>query len=168
MAATFVVEDGSIVAGANSYVTLADAQQYVDNTSANAIWDALLQAPKEKSLRMATQFIDQEYHGQWKGLRVDEDQTLDWPRSGVVDRDGYDFDYESIPQKLQDAVCEAAVDYAVNGTLMPDVGTPGGTKRVKAGPVEKEYFTSDFVKLRRLIDALVEDMIIGGNELRRA
>lgn len=169
MAATFTVEDGSIVAGANSYITLAAADQYVDDTSGNTTWTApATDAAKQQALRLATQYIDAEYHERWKGEHVDADQTLDFPRAGIVDRDGYEFDSDEIPQRLKDAVCELAVDYLVNGTLMPDVGTPGSAKRVKAGPVEKEYFNSYFVKWRRLVENLLSDLIVSGNELRRA
>ena len=61
MAATFIVEDGTGKSDANSYITEAAADQYVENHSGDAAWLAGQQADKEKALRLATQYIDNEY-----------------------------------------------------------------------------------------------------------
>ena len=169
MAAVFTVEDGTGVADANSYITLADADQYVDNTSGDSTWTApATDANKEKALRLATQYVDAEYADQWKGTASADNQSLDWPRAGVTLRDGYGIDSDEIPQALKDAVCELAVDYLVNGTLMADVSSPGSVKRKQAGPVSIEYFGADQVAWRRLTVNLLSDLIVSGDVVRRA
>ena len=169
MAAVFTVEDGTNVSGANSYITLADANQYVDNTSGDSTWTApATDAAKEKALRMATQYVDAEYAPSWKGVASEDNQALDWPRAGVTLRDGYGIDSDEIPQALKDAVCELAVDYLVNGTLMDDVSSPGSVKRKQAGPVSIEYFGGSQVSWRRLTENLLSDLTVPGNEVRRA
>jgi hypothetical protein len=134
-----IVEDGSIVAGANSYAALAGANAY-HTARANAAWTGT-DAAKEAALIRATEFLDASYW--WRGQIASEDQALRWPRSGVIDRDGREIAADDLPTQIQRATFELAL-IALSGALIGgDAGstsTAGGAiKRVKAGSVEVEY-----------------------------
>jgi len=77
-----IVEDGSIVPGAESYCSVAAADAY-HSGRANATWAGLDQATKEANLRKATEYMVSIYRQRWKGLRASINQALDWPRYDV-------------------------------------------------------------------------------------
>lgn len=57
---TLVVEDGSIVSGAESYASVAQADAYFAARGIT-IWSPLLDAEKEQALRRATDYMVQTY-----------------------------------------------------------------------------------------------------------
>lgn len=87
MAAIFVVEDGTSKSDANSYTTIAFADQYFENHDNPSDWTGSTQAEKEMALRNATQYLDRYYGGRWRGRKkdLDENQALDWPRVSAYD-----------------------------------------------------------------------------------
>jgi len=175
LAATFTVEDGTGVSGANSYLTIADADQYhLDIGTAAASWDNLSDAVKQQALRDGTRYLDAAYGERWKGARADGTNPLDWPRSYVIDTDGFDVESNVIPQGLKDACAEAAFR-ATTETLTPDVTTPGTVQTLaeQIGPIKRtkvyhggqgEY--KRFTVIERLLHDLVEPE--GGRLLERA
>jgi len=174
MAATFVVETGTVVANANAYITEAEADQYHDNNGTRTAWDAA--ADKEQSIRTATKFLEVTYKGKWLGVRVTTGQALSWPRSGVEDQDGYTIDSALIPQDLKDACAELALDAAPAGTdLTPDETAPIGTikmRKNKVGPLEQvtEYVggaSSSSEPLRTVVVAKIRNLISDGDVLER-
>lgn len=107
MAFTFTVEDGTLVAGANSYVPVDYADAYiVQNIHASESWDALSTDGRQRVLSWASRYLDQ--RATWNGTIVDETQAMRWPRSGVTDIDGRVIPTTEIPKALMDAVCEMA------------------------------------------------------------
>jgi hypothetical protein len=136
MAATFVIEDGSIVAGANAYCSVAEALQYHENHGNPAEWTGATQSDQEEAIRQATQYLDMTY--KWQGLRTSSEQVLDWPRSGVVVYEQFGLDSDAIPQELKDACAYLALK-AISATLIPDVATDATIKKqsVKVGPLAK-------------------------------
>lgn len=140
MAVVFTVEDGTGVAGANSYLSVAEADDIlIVNIQNYATWSALTTQQKEYLLIWATRTIDQ--YVDWFGAKTDEDNALRWPRTGVTDRDGNAIDDDEIPQALKNAVAELAIRQAIADRT----GEQGrdGIKRVKADVVEIE-FDSDY------------------------
>lgn len=133
----FIVEDGTVVADANSYVTLVFADAYLAiDINAAATWDALLDADKERYLQAATRLLDQKVR--WKGEKVDETSALRWPRTGVYDRDNILIEDTEIPDQLKEVTCEMA-KFLLSGED-PTVGTGvEAVKRIKADVVEIEY-----------------------------
>lgn len=164
MAATFIVENGSVVLGANAYITVAEADQYHENHDDPSSWSGAITSDKEEAIRQATQYLDAFYHVRWKGRRIDDDQDLDWPRFNVHDRDNFIIDSDEIPQKLKDACAVMALRSLGSVDLLPDLDNPGTEKRrrIKVGPVEKdiEYFDGrSQIKKFRLVDLLLIDFI---------
>lgn len=108
MAISIVVEDGSIVSGANSYGTLAEANAYFANEAETA-WTAstVTDNMKNVALLRAMGYIEAL---NWKGTTVSGvDQPLQWPRQDVYDRDNNLLEEDYIPPNVKKAQFEAAV-----------------------------------------------------------
>ena len=132
----FVTEDGTGLALANGYVTVAFADAYFVDRG-NAIWAAVAtDAEKEQAIVRATDYIDKRFGIRFKGVKQSSDQGLEWPRAGAVDNDGYVFD--DVPRNLEKATCEYALQ-ALSLTLAPNNSNAGVkiTKK-KVGPIETE------------------------------
>lgn len=84
-----IVEDGTGMATAESYISVVAADTYHSDRG-NAAWAALTTPVKEQCLRKATEYMIQIYRHKWIGWRVVLTQALDWPRQGVYLNDfGY-------------------------------------------------------------------------------
>lgn len=122
-----IAEDGSVVAGAESYAPVAAADIYFSDRG-NALWASMTTVEKEQALRRATDFMMGRYRGRWKGARVHARQELDWPRQGVQTDDmggapapyyAFVVDYRTMPKEIVRACCEFAIRAAA-GPLLPD------------------------------------------------
>lgn len=82
-----VHEDGSGVSGAESYVSLSDADAYHAARS-RTDWTAADAAIREAALRKSTDDVDARFAGRWLGRIQTASQTLAWPRAEAVDADG--------------------------------------------------------------------------------
>lgn len=135
-----IVEDGSGLANAESYVSVSDCAAYA--TARGLTFPATPEDKAEAALRRATSYIDNIYRTRFPGQRKKfREQGLEWPRVGVVDMNGFAVSSDEIPIEVIRATCEAAVrELASPGSLTPDV-TPGKVKkRVRVeGAVEVEY-----------------------------
>jgi hypothetical protein len=77
----------------------------------------------------------------WKGAKEDEDNALEWPRSGVVDHNGYSIDSDEIPAGIINGVCRAAYEEMVDiGCLNEKLERDDVVKRETIGPITTEYF----------------------------
>jgi hypothetical protein len=161
-----VVEDGSIVDGANSYNTRAEIIAYAlarkvtlpdsIDTDADAInaMDYLLR-----------------YDARWKGELVSPGvQDLAWPRA-CVKIGSYDFPKTEIPAGLKSAQAQLAIYSSQGIVLLPVSGAEAFVKREKLGPIETEY--SETIALNSgntpdfpAVDALLAGLIDGGGRLR--
>jgi Putative DnaT-like ssDNA binding protein len=159
-----IVEDGTGLANAQSYLSVADADLYFAEHSNPTAWTSALTPAKEQALKLATQYMDAVFKMRWKGIRKLETQALDWPRSGVNDRDGYWISQDIVPVPIKSACAEYAVRSLTN-ELFPDISVDSGPlteKRVKVGPIEVEkHFGSGGTLLYRrysLVEKLLTDM----------
>lgn len=134
-----IVEDGSIVAGAESYASVAYADAYFANRPSNpnsAVWAALNTAGKEGALREGTDHMMQAFRLAWQGNRVSQYQVLDWPRYGVTRDKVFAVLFTIVPDEIQ----RGCVEYAVRasaGPLVPDLERP--ESKIKIGPLEIDY-----------------------------
>lgn len=117
---------------ANTYASLAFALAYFDLRFPYAgDWDTADAERKKAVLYWATKLLDDEFT--WNGGRATRDQALGWPRVGVVDRDGWEYDSNEIPKELQRAVCELALNLLGSNTTNPSA--LAGIKSVTLGPI---------------------------------
>jgi len=122
---SLTVEDGSVVSGAESYCSVADADTYHAAFTGSTSWSGATTARKEIALRRATQYLDMTFGGRWKGDRYDDAQALDWPRE-CVEIDGVLLDPAPLPQLLMQACAELALrDITETAGLLPDDKTGG-------------------------------------------
>ena len=148
VAQVLIVETGLGIAGAESYVSVADADTYFANRN-NTVWAALDVAHKESALRLATDFMVDTFRQYWKGYRNVPSQALDWPRYGVVIEDNINIIYYNtrylqtqyvlnniVPNEVKQSTCEFAL-VASTGQLNPNMSR--GKKHVKIGTLEVEY-----------------------------
>ena len=142
----FNVEDGTCVSGANSYISLEEADQYQTNKN-RTDWLALSDDEKKSWIIKGTQYIDKLYT--WKGQRLWEQQVLSFPRCRriqgqsypLIDLDG--FQIKGVPRQIKEAVCEAAFyGYQAGEELFTvyenETSKLKREKKVVSGAVEKE------------------------------
>lgn len=162
-----VVENGSGLANAESYISVTDATTYHANRG-NAAWAALASDTiREQLLRKATDYMVEVYHQRWAGRRVTSTQALDWPRDFVPMRDGPGaawtvtyYPNNAVPALVAQVCAELALKAAA-GPLMPD--ETQALKRKKVGPVEVEYQDySRATKTYRAIDNRLGAFLLGG------
>ena len=134
------VEDGTGVASAESYCTLAFATAYWGARTQAALyttWNASTDPKREGALREACAYIDATWGPRFRGVRRGTVQGLLFPRTDAIDDAGYPL--PGLPAELKAAAAELAAR-ALSATLFTDVKAGGGAiKRVKAGSVEVEY-----------------------------
>ncbi len=119
-----------------TYVTVAEVDEYANGSLNAAAWEALLEDDKGRAIVMATRWIDSQC---WQGAKVDPDQPLEWPR--IVNEVTIDVDPLIARAAILLAILTAAnpeLPDQMTGNV--EVSADGGTKRLKAGSVEIEYF----------------------------
>jgi hypothetical protein len=121
-----VVEDGSGKTNADAFVSLTDCDTYFTNRQGSAAWNdaGVTDEEQEAAIRNSTAYLDRRYHGLWRGMRIELNQALDWPRQDIIDVDGFAVDAASVPQAVIDACCEGAV-LALSEDLLPDIANTG-------------------------------------------
>ena len=100
-----IVEDGSMVANSNSYVTVSGVDTYAVDYGYSD-WTAASATVKGVALLKAMRYIE---GLSFKGVRSTEDQSLSFPRSDLYDRDGYLVADNSVPGLVVKAVCECSI-----------------------------------------------------------
>lgn len=116
-----IVEDGTGLTTAESYVSESDAETYWNLRFPPSEWTAASVDKRERALRVATTWLDATLAQRWLGERKENDQRLAWPRTGVYDLERVSVASNAIPEALEAATAEAAAAYLVN----PDDIEPG-------------------------------------------
>jgi hypothetical protein len=146
-----VVEDGTGLANAESYISVADASSRLANRGMTN-WATLTNTEMEQALRRATDYIEQALRERWIGIRLHNHQALSWPRWNAL-VDGYPIDPNSVPADIANACADLAVK-AAGGDLNVDLTR--AVTREKVGPIETEYerFSPQATRYRSLEMAL--------------
>ena len=131
-----IVEDGTGLATAESYISVADANAYF-LARGNTTWGALSDAQCEEALRKATDFMLQRYRSLWQGYRLGSTQALDWPRVDV-EVDGFGVPSDEVHVLVERACAELAYRSTV-ADLLPDTSSGGQVTREKVDVIEVEY-----------------------------
>lgn len=122
-----IVETGSIVTGANSYVSDADFATYASDRGITVTGTAA------QLLLRAALYVEQL---SFKGDKKTKAQRMQWPRYGVI-IDGFSIESDEIPQQLIDLQCEVAL--AIDGGDDPLGTIDRSVKREKVDVIEVEY-----------------------------
>ena len=136
MAFTFLVEDGTGLPAANSYVSVAEADDIIStNIHASAAWLALSLESKQALLMSATRYLDD--RTRWYGSRTFEASGLRWPRTGIIDRDELVIASNAVPKQLRFATAEMArFNIDADPTVPRD---QDALSRLKADVIELEF-----------------------------
>lgn len=147
MSVNLIVEDGSVVAGANSYLTVEEADGLIatDVITGSAKWAALTDDQKAAWLIFATRWLED--RALWVGKRVtDPDypnqpstvapQPLGWPRKDAFDRERRAISRTVVPVEVKRAVA-ALVNHYLNSDGEDEL--QAGIRRFRADTFEIEY-----------------------------
>lgn len=127
-----IVEDGSGVAGANSYVSVADAKVWA---GARGLTLPSADADIEKLIVKAMDLVES-YRSRFSGSKTDSAQALQWPRTGAS-LDGAELDDDVIPTELKSAVYQLA--FEAQSTDLQPTGSGQEVLREKVDVIETEY-----------------------------
>lgn len=121
-----IIEDGTGVAGASSYVTRAEADAYHAIDAAAAAWGTSSETIRDNALALATRQVDSWLR--WGGTKSSRENPLQFPRYRCYDSEGKTFlDSDEIPQPLKDAICEQALAIISSpSTPAPTIGGDSG------------------------------------------
>lgn len=129
---TIVVEDGTGLSTAETYVTVAAFKAYCDARGMS--YAAYTDAQIEVALRKGTDYLDSKWR--FKGTRSSSDQALAFPRTDLTDLDGYEI--TGLPARLKNAECELAFR-ALSADLYEDLDRSGMVKSESVGPISTTY-----------------------------
>ena len=130
----FTVQQDTPVAGANSYVAVADFKAYhADRGNTYTAEDTAI----EQALVKATDYLDTRFR--FIGYRSDKTQTTEWPRENAWDDRGDAVD--GVPQAVKDATSEYALR-ALTADLLADPdrdasGRDVASKSEAVGPLKE-------------------------------
>ena len=122
-----------------TYSSLAEADDYFLGSNEYATWAGYTDAQKERGLISATRLIDRQA---WQGAKDGDDQTLDFPRSGLT-CNGESVTAEESLALAVEASQLLALDLISGSTVETTSSTENLTKRLKADTVEIEYFRAE-------------------------
>ena len=142
---TIVVEDGTIVSGANSFVTMAEYIAYAATLNITVTDTQTYQTQIIK----AAEFIATK-ESQLKGDLVSRSQELSFPRYNLM-IEGFSWESDEIPTQAKEAQMSLAIDINAGEdlyNLTQSVAT--GIKRERVdGAVEVEYAVDDSGRVAR-------------------
>ncbi len=131
-------------ASANSYLTQATAQTYLDGRLNVAEWTNAVTADKDRALIQAASRLELE---SFEGFKTTTTQRLKWPRSGAPDGETDLYDKDLMPRVVEEATTELALAYLKGEVDLSEIGLEA-FKQVTVGSIAVEP------KLGRRGDAL--------------
>ena len=133
-----IVEDGSLVDGANSYVSLEKCNEY-HATLGNETWTGT-DAAKTAAIFRAMAYIEAL---PWCGYKITYEQPLQWPRADVV-LDGHSVPTDEVPNGVISALCESALLELVEpGVMRPSLDRGGQVTSFSLVGVVSETYASN-------------------------
>lgn len=124
------------------YADVEDGDRYfnADVSPYGVAWRASDDDEKARGLVTGTRFIDAQT---WKGVKTGGSaQANAFPRTGLTYPDGSPVDPDEIPERVEIASIQLAGWFMEGTAAQNAANAASGTKRLKAGSVEIEYFRS--------------------------
>lgn len=171
---SLIVENGTIISGAESFISVTDADTYFSNRG-NATWAGLTTTVKEQLLRKGTDYLGQAYRLRWKGSHVSTEQALDWPRN-YVERDdfqpsqlnGYSviggiayYPNNIVPEEVKRACAEMALK-SNSGELIPDLTQLVTKEKIDVIEIEYSEYSNQLPRYKA-IDYLLAPFLQGNS-----
>lgn len=166
---TLVVEDGTGLSNANSFISLAYANTYFADKGIST-WTGT-DAVKEEALIRATAYLTVAYI--WKGTKINgRTQALAFPRSGVYDLEGYEVADNAVPVEIQKSTAELALlELITPSTLNPAVKLSERVSKEQFGQMSTEYVNSNIsasadIAVVPYVMNLISGLIVAGSANR--
>lgn len=144
---------------ANSYTTLVEADAYMEGRLAVTNWDAASDDDKNRALKQATDVLEQ---FEYVGRRTTQAQRLQWPRYGVVDMDGWNYDQDVVARPIKEAQFELALALT-DGSFKLEPDQLAAFENVKVGSLDvtpRGSYTA--AMLPDHINRLLANVLLGG------
>lgn len=134
MAIQIIVEDGTLVANANSYDELANIRTFASNRGVT------LPVDDDELAVMVLKAMDyiEAQACRFQGSLVSSSQALQWPRNEVVLNGDY-IPNTLIPNSLKNALAQLVVVQNQGFEIQPNFSPQDYVKKEKVGPIETEY-----------------------------
>ena len=144
--ATLVVENGSIIAGANTYVTIGE---YIAYAASLGITVEDNDASKVQLIAAAI-YIDSK-ESQLYGDMVEKTQPLSYPRNNLTDLQNFTWGNDEIPTLVKKCQMSLALDINAGEDLynLSQSGSVGVKRERVEGAVEVEYAIADSMRIAR-------------------
>lgn len=130
-----IVEDGSIVEGANSFVSVADAETFFASRG--------IEGPSTGWEIPLTLAMDQIMLMSFKGYRTDKSSPTPFPRTSIYDLEGNEYDNNTVPAAAITGQLWLAYYEAQGVSLGASVANSGQVKKEKVDVLEIEYASSE-------------------------
>lgn len=132
MAIVFIVEDGTGLDTATSYLSVSDLKTILDSNG----YDYSLLTDDQLSvyLNRATAYIDSTYYQFFNGYRKSYSQGLEWPRVSAYYVDNISIPSDSVPVQVKNATAQAVNQIMNDVDLSPTIAD---------GSVKSESFSVD-------------------------
>lgn len=158
-----IVENGTIVPNAESYVTVAEADTYLAARGNPATWSALDTAAKEAALRIATQYLETSF--KFRGHLILPTQPLSFPRTEFCDSDGRTLAGAGvIPTALKNAQIELALRQVIQDLFLDS--SPGDNniirEKVDVHEVEYAYSRGNETPMFGYVNRLLSKYVLSG------
>lgn len=134
---TLIIEDGTGVANANSYVSVAYLVAYAAD---RGLTIPTSDTDKEIFLLKAMDYLEGR-RMDFQGAKANSEQALQWPRVGVQ-IDCVDIAITLIPEELKKSQCQLVVEQQKRTILYPaprTSSTEGMVTQKTVGPLTKKY-----------------------------
>ena len=144
--ATLIVENGSIVLGANTYVTIAEYTAYAEGFGVT-VEDT--NAFKVQLIKAAQYIASKE--SQLMGDMVERYQPLSYPRNNLTDLDNFSWQNNEIPTLVKNCQMSLALDIQAGEDLynLSQSSSVGIKSEEVKGAVKVEYAIADSQRIAR-------------------
>jgi hypothetical protein len=168
-----VVENGTGLSTAESYVSADDADTYLVARGAPATWEAASDVKRQQALRVATEWLDARMMYRWLGQVVSASQALAWPRAGVYDINDVYVASDAVPTAVERATAEAAAAFIEDASSLQPGNADAGdveVETVKLGSVthtRELRSSSGAPQVIATVDSILRKLARGPNEVVR-
>ena len=144
--ATLIVENGSIIVGANTYVTIAEYIAYAEGFGVT-VEDT--NAFKVQLIKAAQYIASKE--SQLMGDMVERYQPLSYPRNNLTDLDNFSWQNNEIPTLVKNCQMSLALDIQAGEDLynLSQSSSVGIKSEEVKGAVKVEYAVADSQRIAR-------------------
>jgi hypothetical protein len=137
MATAIIVEDGTGVTNANSYVSEAEVRTYAEDRGITVGTDSAVAI----LIFNAMDYMNAQYDERWVGVKTDDANALAWPRTGIC-MNGVDIPDDVIPNDIKQA--QMILCMAVNSKITLYSNTAGGQAAIKSESVGRNAVSTEY------------------------